>query len=403
MTEATITTGAAAVAADRAERLARAERRRAARVAARLDRAASPEQVAADLAALLRRQASSVTDQQDAADIAQDAMARILGADPASPVGRILSDWTDQRGRAVAMARALVRTLASNERRARTIEESDPVVAAIDADGPAEWIDRDHAGRRIRDAEVFAAAIGGPAVPRRTYADAEDADEQTEARVATVRRARRPWATPREQTTERSVRLVRERSLEDLLASSRRPWGARPGRDQVDAAGIHGGWGPRDEADRLAHRIMAEHLWDGPHPAPTSSHERTIVRALAVRHRTLGDLLAEHLHRTTPRVQASDRSARWHDAQGPRAIRALGDDNPDVGFPLRTQEYTRLDWGAALRTLGLPATAGQRRALQRLARRHAEEAAAAPQQALVGTPDAWSAIMKRQQQQQQQR
>lgn len=376
--------------------------RRRARIDAALGAARTADDPAnvADVAAMLARHAAALAPADDAADLAADAMASVLDPASSDAVRRLLVDYADpaNRGRAVAYGRQLVRTLASNARRAATVADDDDgpadvrraaVGAALDADGPAERADRDDNGRRIRDAETFAGILGGEHAAR-PYRDDADADDQTAARADAVKRARRPWETPREQTTPRAVRILRERSLEDLLAASRIPWGNRPGRDYVDAAGVHAGYGSTDDADRVARGTFGAYFWDA--PATADADDRDAARILtALDGRPFGRFLAEHYSTTTGRGKAgTPTTGAMHPAQGRRAIRALSDDDPATGQPVETpRPVSRLDLTAALRALDLPTSGRNRAALRRLAAEHAATAARYADAARTGAPAAW--------------
>jgi hypothetical protein len=261
-------------AADIAERSADAARSAATDdvVMARFDILARPEN-----ATMIRSVATHAARQRhagnhDADDIAQRIRIALATASVGSPSATAMTlcalvDGDPNRRLARKMTSNMARRYASHDAAAAKRERAsgvltmgelptaahhDAVAAALASDGAAQWTDRDDS-YRINAATQFAAAMGTATATAR---DADAAERMANAEY--VRRNREQTIGGRQWDSQGIVRLVREKSLENMLTQPISCGGALVG-------GVHGGGGA-DAADSLAMRRFQETFYTAPTP-----------------------------------------------------------------------------------------------------------------------------------------
>jgi hypothetical protein len=293
--------------------------------------------------AIMRKHARSLAlpASVDRDELAAEALAWLAGKTrtaTTTTAGTILRRLGDAdpvvRATATKQARMVMRRLASNAHRAKTIAvPAGTVATAIAADGRSENPDRDSNGTRLLTAERFAAAVVEDK-PRHVMSDAGSAKRQKAVHVPRFSEATygdHAW------NGKGQTRLLREQSLETMLSRGFR-LSSKHTSESSEPRDVNGTTMARREriAAMLAVPAVADHR----------SATQTAVMA-ALNGRPFGAWLADHV------------CATESDARGVIEV---------------TEEENVIRWTEALESVGLRGTPNAIHALRGLAERWARDA-----------------------------
>lgn len=229
-------------------------------------------------------------------DAVSEAYLRIVSAAPGSPMSGILPMLTGpDRGQALRRFANVARRIVADERRRESI-----VAAAYAADGPVSRPDRDGAFRTVSDIH-----------------NSETARKSLRNRTGGTRTVTEQTIGGSDHNARGVVRILREQSLETMLARTMRTHAAFTTDDRSD--------------DKFADRCQSAYLLTAPTPILSGKIAAEVHAAIAAKGETLGRLLYDACDVTTERSRASV-----------------------VDATARTPERSVIRWTDILRTLNLP-------------------------------------------------